>query len=274
MNKCRWAAKNALKPMGKEVKETYGFRSIKAPKKVPELVPFERKLFEMVKNIKYKDPKRPKPELQRKLAKDVACIRKETKVIVASDKTSNYYLVEKGEYMNVIEKDIHKVYKKASENAEGEINEKGKVIATKLDIDDRVFATQKRPAVITLKDHKENFPNSPETRLINPTKAELGRVSKLKLAKIISNLKVKTKLTQWKNDLAVIDWFNSLENKRNLRFIELDIVSFYPSISKELFNLARLGVHLRGDFRGGQGALCLHQDVHPCPRQHHMGEER
>ena len=74
--------------------------------------------------------------------------------------------------------------------------------------------------------------------MINPTKAELGRVSKLKLAKIISNLKVKTKLTQWKNDLAVIDWFNSLENKRNLRFIELDIVSFYPSISKELFNLA------------------------------------
>ena len=149
VNKCRWAAKNALKPMGKEVKENYGFRSIEAAKKVPELVPFEKRLFELVKNIKYKDPKRPKPELQRKLAKDVACIRKETKVIVASDKTSNYYLVEKGEYMNVIEKDIHKVYKKASENAESEINEKGKVIATKLDIDDRVFATQKRPAIIT-----------------------------------------------------------------------------------------------------------------------------
>ena len=138
-----------MKPMSKEKKETFGFRTIRAPKKVPELVPFERKLFEMVKNIKYKDPKRPKSELQKKLAKDVAGIRKETKVIVASDKTSNYYLVEKGEYMNMIEKDIHKVYKKASENAESEINEKGKVIATKLDIDDRVFATQKRPAIIT-----------------------------------------------------------------------------------------------------------------------------
>ena len=30
----------------------------------------------------------------------------------------------------------------------------------------------------------------------------------------------------------------SLEDKKNLRFIELDIVSFYPSISSELFNLA------------------------------------
>ena len=238
VNKCRWAALNALNPMGKEVKETYGFRSIKAAKKVPELLPFEKRLLELVRNIKYKDPKRPKPELQRKLAKDVANIRKETKVIVASDKTSNYYLVEKEEYRNMIERDIHKVYKKASDNTEEEMNKKGKVIATKLDIDNRVFATQKRPAVITLKDHKENFPNSPEIRLINPTKAELGKVSKQKLAKIISSLKVKTKLTQWKNDLAVIDWFNSLEDKQSLRFIELDIVSFYPSISSELFNLA------------------------------------
>ena len=47
-----------------------------------------------------------------------------------------------------------------------------------------------------------------------------------------------THLTQWKNHLAVIDWFNSLEQKKDLRFIELDIVSFYPSISKELFTLA------------------------------------
>ena len=220
------------------MKETYGFRSIEAAKKVPEFVPFEKRLFEIVKNIKYKDPKRPKPELQRKLAKDVANIRKEKKVIVASDKTSNYYLVEKEEYTNMIEKDIQKVYKKASDNTEEEMNKKGKVIATKLEIDNRVFATQKRPAVISLKDHKETFPNSPETRLINPTKAELGRVSKQKLAKIVSQIKVKTNLTQWKNDLAVIDWFNSLEDKKNLRFIELDIVSFYPSISQELFNLA------------------------------------
>ena len=238
VNKCRWAAKNALKPMGKEVKENYGFRSIEAAKKVPELVPFEKRLFELVKNIKYKDPKRPKPELQRKLAKDVACIRKETKVIVASDKTSNYYLVDKEEYKNMIEKDIQKVYKKASDNTEEVMNKKGKVIAHKLEIGNRVFATQKRPAVITLKDHKDNFPNSPETRLINPTKAELGKVSKQKLAKIIAKVKVKTKLTQWKNDLAVIDWFSSLDHKQTLRFIELDIVSFYPSISLELFSLA------------------------------------
>ena len=68
VNKCRWAASIALAPkVNGHKKETYGFRSTKASPKVPELVPFEKKLFEMVKNIKYKDPKRPKSELQRKL---------------------------------------------------------------------------------------------------------------------------------------------------------------------------------------------------------------
>ena len=44
------------------------------------------------------------------------------------------------------------------------INEKGKVIATKLELEDRIFATEKRQASITVKDHKDNnFPNSVET---------------------------------------------------------------------------------------------------------------
>ena len=33
VNKCRWEAKTALKPFGKEKKETWGFRSTKAAPK-------------------------------------------------------------------------------------------------------------------------------------------------------------------------------------------------------------------------------------------------
>ena len=33
-------------------------------------------------------------------------------------------------------------------------------------------------AYITVKDHKENFPRKPSFRLINPSKSELGKVSK------------------------------------------------------------------------------------------------
>ena len=64
-----------------------GFKSLRAAPKVPELVPFEKELFEMVKNIKYNDQRGKRSKLQRRLLKDVATIKKQTKVIVACDKT-------------------------------------------------------------------------------------------------------------------------------------------------------------------------------------------
>ena len=45
-------------------------------------------------------------------------------------------------------------------------------------------ANEECNSFITIKDHKENFDNHPTVRLINPTKNELGRVSKLILDKI------------------------------------------------------------------------------------------
>ena len=126
-----------------------GFKSLRAAPKVPELVPFEKELFEMVKNIKYNDQRGKRSKLQRRLLKDVATIKKQTKVIVASDKTSNFCLVDTNSYRNMINRDIQKVYRKAGDEEEKDINEKAKVIATKLELEDRIFATQKRQASIT-----------------------------------------------------------------------------------------------------------------------------
>ena len=36
----------------------------------------------------------------------------------------------------------------------------------------------RKPAYITIKDHKENFNINPKCRLINPAKSELGKVAK------------------------------------------------------------------------------------------------
>ena len=47
-----------------------------------------------------------------------------------------------------------------------------------------------------------------------------------------------TKINQWKNTSAVIDWFNTIENKEKHRFICFDIVEFYPSTSENLLNKA------------------------------------
>ena len=45
-----------------------------------------------------------------------------------------------------------------------------------------------------------------------------------------------TNFIQWKNINIVIEWFKTIENKRETSFIIFDIESFYPSISPELFN--------------------------------------
>ena len=49
---------------------------------------------------------------------------------------------------------------------------------------ERVECLAKNPAFITLKDHKENFQANLTCNLINPSKSELRKVSKVKLEKI------------------------------------------------------------------------------------------
>ena len=110
--------------------------------------------------------------------------------------------------------------------------QKTKKIATKLGIDDRVDTTASKDTFITLKDHKPNFANKPTCRLINPTKSEIGRISKVTLDRINSKITRASKFNQWKNSSSVIEWFKAIENKQHHTFICLDIVKFYPPSAK------------------------------------------
>ena len=58
------------------------------------------------------------------------------------------------------------------------LNKSAKKIAKKLEIDDRVEKMQETEAFITIKDHKEGFPHSLSCRLINPSKTDIGKISK------------------------------------------------------------------------------------------------
>ena len=58
------------------------------------------------------------------------------------------------------------------------INFKPKQIASKLKIDDRVQKLDKNEAYVTIKDHKEGFPHKISCRLINPSKTDIGKISK------------------------------------------------------------------------------------------------
>ena len=111
-------------------------------------------------------------------------------------------------------------------------------IAKKIHLDDRISITAKCEAFITLKDHKPNFANNPTCRLINPAKAEIGRVSKQLLDRINATLAHKLELHEWKNTKAVLSWFNNIQYKDMYSFIAFDPVEFYPLISIELLSEA------------------------------------
>ena len=107
-----------------------------------------------------------------------------------------------------------------------------------MEIADRVCKTELKNANITIKDHKENFINNPKCRLLNPTKTELGKISKQILAKLIKVVRNKTKFNQWSNTHSALEWFKNLEFNKKSTFIQFDIISFYPSISSKLLNKA------------------------------------
>ena len=113
-------------------------------------------------------------------------------------------------------------------------------IAGKLEMDDRIEAMALKSSYITLKDHKEDWPARLHCRLINPTKSNLGSISKSVLDRINGEVRKATKLTLWRNTKEVIQWFNNLPEKNNLRWLKFDVEAFYPSISKELLKKAIL----------------------------------
>ena len=91
---------------------------------------------------------------------------------------------------------------------------------------------------ITLKDHKDNFANKPMCRLINPSKQEIGKISKKLLDDINQKLVAATNVKQWKNMSSVLQWYKNLPNKRDSAFISFDVVEFYLSITEDLLKCA------------------------------------
>ena len=89
---------------------------------------------------------------------------------------------------------------------------------------------QESESYITIKDHKEDFPLKASCRLINPSKSDIGKISKHVLDKVNQKLLSVTEVNQWKNSHSVIEWFRNIRNKINASFFVFDIESFYPSI--------------------------------------------
>ena len=97
-------------------------------------------------------------------------------------------------------------------------------------------------AFLTIKDHKQDFPNSVKCRIINPASNTLGKLSKRVLDKINSKCRAASIVSQWRSTQDVFDWFTHVHNNKNTqkksKFLQFDICEFYPSISEELLNNA------------------------------------
>ena len=141
----------------------------------------------------------------------------------------------KEDYKKHLVNNITKTCKKSNRNKINSINRDAKKIAKKLEIDDRVKKMQEAEAFITIKDHKDNFPHNLCFHLINPSKTDIGKISKSLLDTINSNIIEESKVNQWQNTSEVIIWFKNIKNINKTSFINFDVDNFYPSISIELF---------------------------------------
>ena len=233
----RWKTYFFLKQSNKENQiQNYGFKTQKTPPSNTILDSFEWEFTNSISDIefrKYTDT------FQKKLCKEVSDIRKSKHLLVKADKTKNIYKMKIEDYNKLLESNITKNYRKVKDkDLKLDIDRETKKITDKLKISDRVAQIKPSDSYLLLKDHKDEFSNCPKARLINPTKMELGKISKVILERITKEIRTCYKLNQWSSTQEATEWFHSLEGKRNSTFLQFDIVEFYPSISSNTLNEA------------------------------------
>ena len=197
-------------------KGRFGFKSRKNPPSVPELSDFESELTLMV-NIKFRNVNN---DFHKKLKNDINEIKTCNKILVSADKSRNLYKVEKDQYQKHFKENITKTYKKSTNKKIEKINYTAKQITEKLSTANRVPMLEETEAYITIKDHKSEFPNKIQRRLINQSKSSIGKISKVILDRINEKIISSVTINQWKNASAVLKWYSKIPSKTQYLFIQ------------------------------------------------------
>ena len=182
--------------------ETYGFKSLKCPPAVEEMAQFENDLLLLIKNL---ETRKVHNDFQMKLRDDMKEIKASNKMFVSTDKSRHIYKMEKDEYKKLLRVNITKTYKKSNGMKLRDINFAAKTIAERLLIVNRVEVMQETEAYITIKDHKDQFPNEISCYLITPSTSNIGKISKAILDTINQNVVRSTEINQWKNASNLLD---------------------------------------------------------------------
>ena len=110
MTNLQWKANIFLHPEGfRNKKESYGFRTIRAPDPVPELQWLKDKMYDLAKNLEFRPYSN---EFLKKLDKDIKEMNRNDQVYIKADKTSNFYKTSKETHDTLIEREVQKTHKK------------------------------------------------------------------------------------------------------------------------------------------------------------------
>ena len=163
--------------------QNYVFRTRNCPAVMEELREFECNLHLTIKNVVFKKVNN---SFQTQLLNYVKKVKESDKMFVPDDKSRNIYFLSKDEYQKLLTENITKAYKMTNRNKVYDINNEAKSIAKQLSADDRRERMYENESYITIKDHKEHFPNKISFRLVNPSKSDIEKISKSILDKIIT----------------------------------------------------------------------------------------
>ena len=145
--------------------------------------------------------------------------------------------MDKGRYEKILNENITKDYRKAETNHTKSINMECKQHAVDLKIENKMEKITERNAFISIKDHKSNFPNNIQCRLINPARNNLGKVTQRIIRSAVKSIKETTSLHLWMGTNEVLEWYEA-NKQTGETFIQYDIEAYYPSITEALLDKA------------------------------------
>ena len=128
-----------------------------------------------------------------------------------SDKSKNIYKIKPSKYQEILKSKITNNYKIDYNNTIEQIDKDTSKFASRLQIEDRLGKFKKKEAYILFKDHKPYFENKMPSRLINPSKTELDRISKCIIQNIVNNVKKANHCNLWENSYETIEWFRGIK---------------------------------------------------------------
>lgn len=217
----------------------FPFKSRKCPPSTKELDGFEKDLLNVTAEIKpRKHPLVNNRHIQG-LHAFLRTARAHGDLLVSSDKTANIYKVTPSLYFKLIRDEIHRSYKIVNSTMLNRLNSEHFHALRALRLLDKTEPYRPREPRITLKDHKPDFGDKYQVRLICPSKSDVGIVSKKLLDNIIPTLADRMRgVCLWNNTLDALNWFNDLRDKRRSKFIQFDIENYYNSIDQDLLDNA------------------------------------